>query len=100
MEHACHIGDIDGIDAVEVHARAVFEASEQIRAVAGETDLVGGSDACDRQWSDLAALFVVLVELATDECHLAGGAVEGVIPGGNFNFLVKQQVSIDWVIGI
>ena len=79
LEHTCHVGDALGVDIVQVHARAVSEAKEQVGAVAGEAHLVGGGDARDRRCIHIAAPLVVLVVLAPDECQLASGAVKGVV---------------------
>ena len=83
VEHIVHAGDIAGIDFAQVHARAVCEITEQLRAVAGEAHLVGGCDARDCRGRHFAAPLVGRVELAPDKCQRAGRAVEGVARHGN-----------------
>ena len=69
-----------GVHIAQIHARTTAKASEQLEAAAGETHLVGGGDARDLRWSDIAAPLVAAasVELAPIEREYAGGAVEGV----------------------
>ena len=96
-EHVAHVGDIGGVHISQVHARATGEIVEQLVAVAREAHLVGGGDACDRRFCDLAAPLVVLVELTPEECQHASGAVEGVSclkDGGHCHILCRHLKTV------
>ena len=69
LEHIVCIRHPAGVDLGQVDARTLLEILEQFRAVAGEADLVGGSDTLDVSCSHVAAPLVVLVELAPNECQ-------------------------------
>ena len=68
-----------GVHIAQVHARTTAKATEQLGAAAGEAHLVGGGDACDHRWNNVAAPLVAAVESAEDESQLAGCAVIGVV---------------------
>ncbi len=78
IEHTAHVGDCAGVDTVQIHTRAILEATEQLRAVASEAHLIGGDDFLHCRGTYIIAPLVATVELARDKCERACLAVEGV----------------------